>query len=56
MDFQKNQKCHIYGIPQIFSSKYMHFLTFFDFFSIKKFFFLIVVVDGFSLSSIQYFF
>jgi len=29
MDFQKSQKCQIVGIPQIFSSKYMHFLTLF---------------------------
>jgi len=29
MDFQKSPKCQIVGIPQIFSSKYMHFLTLF---------------------------
>jgi len=29
MDFQKSQKCQIVGIPQIFSSKYIHFLTLF---------------------------
>jgi len=29
MDFQKSQKCHIVGIPRIFSSKYIHFLTLF---------------------------
>jgi len=29
MDFQKSQKCQNVGIPQIFSSKYMHFLTLF---------------------------